>query len=86
MIRVAAVAALLVLLAACDETAQAGTPDAGINRIERENMGFGRGVTVIIDEKRDVTCWVYAEDKAGGISCIPNWQLVHDGEHPEVAQ
>jgi len=47
-----------------------------IKRIEIERMTFGEGVTVIHDNKRNVTCWVYKTSSAGGgISCTPDWML-----------
>lgn len=80
MSRVAALAAVLVVLGGCDAAARAETPDADIKRIEIERMRFGEGVTVIHDDARAVTCWVYDGYSAGGISCIPDWQLAHDGD------
>lgn len=32
-------------------------------------------VEVIHDNKRAVTCWIYAAGHAGGISCLPDDQL-----------
>lgn len=90
MIRAAALAAVLVVLGGCDAPARAETPAASIKRVEIELMSFREGVTVIHDDARAVTCWVYDGFKAGGISCIPDWQLVHDGGDlavmPEVDQ
>lgn len=70
-------AAFLAVLAmsGCEQSAQAETPDAQILRVEIERIGFGYGVTVIHDEKRDVTCWVFDANRSGGISCIPDWML-----------
>lgn len=52
------------------------TSDASIKRVEIERMSFGEGVTVIHDDKRNVTCWVYSTLSAGsGISCTPDWML-----------
>ncbi len=79
MTRFAALAAAMLALGGC-EPAQAETPDADLKRIEIERMGFGDGVTVIHDNRRAVTCWVYTDYKGGGISCIPDWQLVHDSD------
>lgn len=64
----------LVLLATSASAAE--TPDADIKRLEIERMTFGTGVTVIHDDKRDVTCWVLSYDSSqGGISCVPDSQL-----------
>ncbi|MCO8161023.1 hypothetical protein NJC38_02515 [Pseudomonas sp. 21LCFQ010] len=67
--------ALTLMLLATGASA-AETPDADIKRLEIERMTFGSGVTVIHDDKRDVTCWVlsYAAYQ-GGISCVPDSQL-----------
>lgn len=71
MIRAAAMAALM--LSGCAAFAQ---PDAQIERVEREDMTFGDGVTVIRDDSRAVTCWVFWGSQKGGISCLPDWMLV----------
>lgn len=34
-------------------------------------------VTVYHDDKRNVTCWIYVGYNKGGISCIPDNQLVN---------
>lgn len=65
--------ALCLLLLATG--ASAATPDAEIRRIEREDMSFGDGVTVIHDDRREVTCWVASSWYGKGISCIPDSQL-----------
>ena len=65
--------ALCLLLMATG--ASAATPDAEIRRIEREDMSFGDGVTVIHDDRREVTCWVASSWYGKGISCIPDSQL-----------
>ena len=78
MIRVAAVTAAILMLGA---QAKAETPDADIKRVEIERMTFGAGVTVVHDDKRAVTCWVYKTEEGvrydigGGISCLPDWML-----------
>jgi hypothetical protein len=36
----------------------------------------GKYVTVIYDSNRNTTCWIYSGGQRGGISCIPNWQLM----------
>lgn len=58
----------------------AETPDADIKRVEIERMSFGDGVTVIHDNRRDVTCWVFDQSQKGGISCIPDWMLSKPAE------
>ena len=65
--------ALCLLLLATG--ASATTPDAEIRRIEREDMSFGDGVTVIHDDRREVTCWIASSWYGKGISCIPDSQL-----------
>ncbi|GLO41536.1 hypothetical protein PPUN15366_31810 [Pseudomonas putida] len=55
--------------------ASAATPDAEIRRIELEDMSFGDGVTIIHDDRREVTCWVASSWYGKGISCIPDSQL-----------
>ncbi|WP_422402596.1 hypothetical protein [Pseudomonas sp. GZD-209] len=65
--------ALCLLLLATG--ASAATPDAEIRRVEREDMSFGDGVTVIHDDRREVTCWVASSWYGRGISCIPDSQL-----------
>ncbi|MFG0461506.1 hypothetical protein ACF8GG_19575 [Pseudomonas sp. yb_1] len=65
--------ALYLLLLAIG--ASAATPDAEIRRVEREDMSFGDGVTVIHDDRREVTCWVASSWYGKGISCIPDSQL-----------
>lgn len=32
-------------------------------------------VIVVHDDERNVTCWIYKDGYAGGISCIPDSQL-----------
>ncbi|MCU9528792.1 hypothetical protein [Pseudomonas mosselii] len=65
--------ALCLLLLATG--ANAATPDAEIRRLEREDMSFGAGVTVIHDDRRNVTCWALFHYYGAGISCIPDNQL-----------
>lgn len=83
MNRRAALFAMMLIVCGCD--AQADTPDAEIQRIEIESMTFGEGVTVIHDDRRDVTCWVYRTQYGGygivggGISCIPDQMLSSKG-------
>lgn len=80
MIRAAAMAALM--LSGCAAFAQ--TPDAQIKRVEREDMTFGDGVTVIRDESRAVTCWVFWGSQKGGISCLPDWMFVERAAEPKT--
>lgn len=80
MIRAAAMAALM--LSGCAAFAQ--TPDAQIKRVEREDMTFGAGVTVIRDESRAVTCWVFWGSRKGGISCLPDWMFVERAAEPKT--
>lgn len=81
------------LLTGCDELAaqkaesdraaraKSETPDAVIQRVEIERMSFDEGVTVIHDDRRQVTCWVYRAKEGGysitggGISCVPDQLL-----------
>ncbi|AIN57941.1 hypothetical protein [Pseudomonas soli] len=65
--------ALCLLLLATG--ANAATPDAEIRRLEREDMSFGAGITVIHDDRRNVTCWALFHYYGAGISCIPDSQL-----------
>ena len=69
----------LVLVGAGVGAAYADTQDADIERVEIERMSFGSGVTVIHDNSRNVTCWVFDGVKSGGISCLPDWMLVKQG-------
>lgn len=82
MIRLAALAAMALVLGS---PAHAETPDAEIKRIEIERMTFGTGITVIHDDKRDVTCWVFRDQSAGssgGMSCIPDWMITRGERAP----
>ncbi|MND96336.1 hypothetical protein D3C81_1227460 [compost metagenome] len=82
MIRGAVIAAFALLLAGCDQAAADVTPDADIKRIEIERMTFGEGVTIIHDDRHDVTCWVNQSRVGNGISCLPDWMLT--GPRPAV--
>ncbi|WP_395601154.1 hypothetical protein AB4P95_30045 (plasmid) [Pseudomonas sp. A1437] len=80
--KIALAAASLMLLSGFDAQSKEESPDADIKRVEIERMTFGEGVTVIHDDKRNVTCWVYRTAQeygaihGGGISCTPDWMLV----------
>ncbi|MCO8166895.1 hypothetical protein NJC40_03760 [Pseudomonas sp. 21LCFQ02] len=66
----------LTLMLLATGAGAAETPDADIKRLEIERMTFGAGVTVIHDDRRDVTCWVYSNGmNQSGISCVPDSQL-----------
>lgn len=67
---------LIALMLLSTGASAAETPDADIKRLEIERMTFGAGVTVIRDDKREVTCWVLSFGASqGGISCVPDSQL-----------
>lgn len=78
MIRLAALAAMALVLGS---NAYAAEPEAEIKGVEIARVTFSTGVTVIHDDKRAVTCWVYKTEEGvrydigGGISCIPDWML-----------
>lgn len=63
MKRLAAIAALIVVLVGCKD---ATTSEASV--------GLGE-IAIWHDKQRAVTCWVYKGYQKGGISCIPDDQL-----------
>ena len=107
MKRLAALAAMALVLGGCDGVDCAGTtnnnctaaynadhlranrekmarhftPEAAIKRVEFKNTAFGPGVTVIHDDSRAVTCWVFSGSSAGS-SCLPDWMLTRGERAP----
>lgn len=62
-------AAVCVVVALC---AVAGLDTASA---AADSQGLPYGVQVFHDDERGVTCWVYRELQAGGLSCIPDHML-----------
>ncbi len=67
MIRLSTVAVAALFLAAC--TPEQPSPGRATSAWEANN------VTVWHDDARAVTCWIFRADRAGGISCTPDWML-----------
>jgi len=69
MIRAATIA-MLAIIAGCDSPSMAELRhQQNLLRSAHDN------VTVFHDEKRKVTCWIYANGYQGGISCLPDGQV-----------
>ena len=58
---------LTILLVGCEA-------DGEIERVA--DMGLLGKVKVVHDSVNNVTCWVNKSGYAGGIDCIPDWQLM----------
>ncbi|XBT41650.1 hypothetical protein ABNP32_13465 [Pseudomonas viridiflava] len=48
---------------------------AALGYLIGEDLSFGDGVTIIHDDRREVTCWVASSWYGKGVSCIPESQL-----------
>lgn len=57
---------LAILLVGCES-------QGDIERVTQ--FSSGSTVDTIHDSVNNVTCWVYKAGYAGGIDCIPDWQL-----------
>lgn len=62
------------LLGGCIEHAQSGSEQPKEQQVE--TIGNDIPIGVWHDDKRQVTCWVYVGYRRGGLSCIPDSQLV----------
>lgn len=81
MIRLAALAAMALVLGGCDDAIHDqlfDPPKPSSARAFYAEQRLDRpfeGATVQHDDRRAVTCWVYNQGVRGGISCIPDWML-----------
>lgn len=86
MIRAAALAAVVLALAGCEQSAGAADRKPTIVRVDESKIELSMwAVTVAHDDKRAVTCWISKYDQSGGISCLPDWMLT-SGERGEGIQ
>lgn len=80
-----------VFLSGCDRSQQVANPmpTSGIKVQSYDNVVFDQGVTVIHDDSRSVTCWIYRTKEGGysvtggGISCLPDKAIDHKKPSPK---
>lgn len=84
--RLAVVAAVVLALAGCEKVAVADEHRPRMPTLDQMRVDAAfNAVTVVRDEKRAVTCWVFSEYQRGGISCLPDWMMTSGKRATEVA-
>lgn len=83
-LRTGAQGVLMLLVALLLAIGAAMLTGCGVKVSAEPSTGYiAHGVRVVHDDERGVTCWLYKGYHAGGISCLPDYQLASDEPEPD---